>query len=104
MRRLGPWLATAALVAVAACGGALPDEGRDEPKQTLTMTGTIQYIDLEGGFFGIAGDDGEKYLPINLEEAFRKDGLRVRFEARPEDVMTIYQWGTPVRLLSIAPL
>lgn len=103
-RRLGPWLATAALLIVTACGGAIPDEEPGETKQTVTMTGTIQHIDLEGGFFGIVADDGAKYLPINLDEAFQKDGLRVRFEARPEDVMTIYQWGAPVRLLSVAPL
>lgn len=84
---------------VAACNGVRPD---DETKQT--MTGTIQYIDLEGGFFGIVADDGAKYLPINLDEAFQKDGMRVRFEAEPVDVMTIYQWGTPVRLLSIEAL
>lgn len=69
---------------------------------TFVSTGTIQYIDLEGGFYGIITDQGENYLPLNLPEAFRVDGLRVRFWAKVRnDVMTIYMWGTPVEILKI---
>ncbi|GIV57848.1 MAG: hypothetical protein D6746_05785 [Bacteroidetes bacterium] len=65
------------------------------------MTGTIHYVDLEGGFYGLVADDGTRYLPLNLDASFRKDGLRVRFEAVPEDVLTLQQWGRPVRLTAI---
>ena len=65
--------------------------------------GTITFIDLEGGFYGLQADDGTRYDPLNLEDAFREDGLRVRFRARPRpDVMTIRQWGRAVELLEIA--
>ena len=56
---------------------------------------------LEGGFFGIRTDEGNEYLPINLDEEYRKSGLRVSFEAVPVDVMTIQMWGTPVEIKDI---
>ena len=45
-------------------------------------TGTIQYNDFEGGFFGIVGDDGENYDPINLPTDFGEEGLRVKYIER----------------------
>lgn len=72
---------------------------------TFVSTGTIQYIDLEGGFYGIVADNNEHYLPLNLPEVFRVNGLRVRFVAKiRNDVMTIYMWGTPVEILKIEKL
>ncbi len=43
-------------------------------------TGTIVYLNFEGGFYGIIADNGEHYDPINLPSEFKKDGLRVRFK------------------------
>lgn len=67
----------------------------------ISGTGVITYIDLEGGFYGIISGAGTRYLPLNLPEGFKTDGLTVTFTANPEDVMTIQQWGQPVRILSI---
>jgi hypothetical protein len=48
------------------------------------------------------GDDGEDYYPLQLEEEFRVNGLRVSFESEPaKDVVTIHMWGTPVTLTYI---
>jgi hypothetical protein len=58
------------------------------------ITGTIRYIDLEGGFYGIIADDGTEYLPNRLDDEFRVDGLRVRFTGTPDaEWASIYQWG-----------
>lgn len=68
----------------------------------ITGTGTVTYIDLEGGFYGIIGDDGARYLPLDLEEAYQQDGLEVRFTLTPaEGMVTIQQWGMPVNVVSI---
>ncbi len=71
--------------------------------QNITMgTGTIEFLDLEGGFYGIISDDGEHYDPIDLAEEFRVHGLRIYFEAKIlEDFGTIHMWGKPVSLLKI---
>jgi len=48
----------------------------------VTINGTVQQFDLEGGFFAIRGDDGTTYDPRNLAEEFRQDGLPVRARLR----------------------
>ena len=68
----------------------------------ISATGTVTFIALEGGFFGIVTPAGEKYLPVNLPRDFQVDGLVVAFTAREEkDTATIAMWGTPVFLESI---
>jgi putative hemolysin len=69
---------------------------------TITADGTVTYVDLEGGFYGIVADDGGQYLPANLSEEFAVDGKRVHFTAvEQQDVVTIQMWGTPVEILTI---
>ncbi|HZD42666.1 MAG TPA: DUF333 domain-containing protein, partial [Methanomicrobiales archaeon] len=71
----------------------------------VTKTGTVEFVDLEGGFYGIVADDGTKYYPLNLDEKYRVDGRRVSFHAEPaENTGTIQMWGTPVEITSITPL
>ncbi|MGV8128708.1 MAG: META domain-containing protein [Methanolinea sp.] len=71
--------------------------------EEISATGTIEFIDLEGGFYGIITTGGDHYLPLNLPEAFRVDGLKVAFTARTApDTNTIYMWGTPVSILTMS--
>ena len=66
--------------------------------------GTVVYLSFEGGFYGIVGDDGKHYDPINMPQEFKVDGLRVRFTANITDYMSYYMWGYIVRLISIERL
>jgi inhibitor of cysteine peptidase len=69
------------------------------------MAGTIVFIDLEGGFYGIVGDDGRDYYPLMMDEQFRKDGLRIAFDYEPvKDMAAIQMWGIPVNLTFIETL
>lgn len=77
-------------------------EGDDEIRN---MIGTIVYNEIEGGFYGIMTDDGKKYNPINLDAPFRKDGLRVRFDANQKKGMVgIHMWGEYVEIIHIETL
>ncbi len=94
---------TLALGAVALLGLALT--GCFHDMDTMEGTGTVRFIDLEGGFYGIESDDGDKLDPVNLRSEFEQDGLRVRFRVRMvKEVMTIHQWGTPVEVLEMEAL
>jgi len=81
---------------------------RDETK--IQGKGTIKYLSFEGGFYGIVGDDGKHYDPLNLPQEFRVDGLRVRFKATREhaimtdSIVSFHMWGYIVKLLSIEKL
>jgi heat shock protein HslJ len=73
------------------------------PAQGFSGVGTVRFIELEGGFYGIITPEGDNYLPLNLPEEFQVDGLQVTFSAREErDVSTVFMWGTPVRIDTIA--
>jgi len=73
--------------------------------QPIETTGTIKHQGLEGGFWGIVGDDGQNYDPQNLAPEFQKEDLRVSFEAetRP-DAASFHMWGTIVEIKSIKKL
>ncbi len=65
-------------------------------------SGVIQFNDFEGGFYGIVGDEGETYDPINLPSEFQEDGIRVKYSLKIlEDQANIHQWGTMVEIISI---
>jgi predicted secreted protein len=73
-----------------------------EYRRPWMKAGTVTYQNLEGGFYGIVGDDGQGYDPLNLEAKFRKDGLRVAFAATIiKDVAATHMWGTPVNITDI---
>jgi hypothetical protein len=61
-------------------------------------SGTVSRIELEGGFFGVVSDSGEKLFPVDLPDQFRIDGLRIRFVERDTSVFTIQMWGRAVSL------
>ncbi len=74
-------------------------------KNIIKTNGTVMYIELEGGFFGIIADDGNKYNPIDLPKDFQKNGLKVRFEGKlnPE-LFSIHQWGELIEITKINEL
>ncbi|MDD1709166.1 MAG: protease inhibitor I42 family protein [Methanoregulaceae archaeon] len=73
-----------------------------EYRRDWVMAGTIVFVNLEGGFYGIRGDDGRDYYPLAMDEQYRKDGLRVAFDYETvKDTATIQMWGTPVNLTFI---
>jgi len=74
---------------------------KDRP-EPVSDTGTVVFLDLEGGFFGIADDHGRHWDPTNLSQAFKADGLRIRFKGIVTDLPTIHMWGRTVELTSIA--
>jgi hypothetical protein len=91
-----------ALICAVGIAGCIAQDGEPgENNYDISGVGTITYVDLEGGFYGIAADDGNSYLPLNIGEEFKKDGMCVQFTANFSDAVTIYQWGTPIELIGI---
>jgi len=73
-----------------------------EYRRPWVASGTVTYQNLEGGFYGIIGDDGQKYEPLNLDAKYQKDGLRVAFDAIvAKDAVSTRMWGTPVNLAEV---
>jgi hypothetical protein len=71
-------------------------------QNTVTIEGTVRYLDLEGGFWGIVGSDGKNYDPVNLNTKYQTDGQLVKVEAEIlEDQASIHQRGTLIKISSI---
>jgi hypothetical protein len=76
----------------------------DSTKQaTIETTGTVTWVPLEGGFYGIIADDGTQYDPLNLPEKYLQDGLRIRLSAvETPDVAGFHMWGTIITITSVS--
>ena len=69
----------------------------------ISDTGTVRFITLEGGFYGIVADDGHHYDPINLGQELQVDGIRIRFTAkRCTDIAYIHMWGDIIEIVEFA--
>ena len=68
----------------------------------VTGTGTVTFYSFEGGFYAIRGDDEVTYDPLNLPDAFKRDGLRVFFQARiRRDLASFHMVGPVVEILKV---
>lgn len=68
---------------------------------TIKISGKIVYQNLEGGFWGIEGDDGQQYRPVNLPKELQEKGKRVKLTATEVDEMSIFMWGIAVKIESV---
>lgn len=77
--------------------------GCTENKNVISdKIGTIKYIDLEGGFYGIIDNEGNRYDPVNLTDEFKEDGLKVKFSCKIlKDTIGTHMWGTTIELTDI---
>lgn len=94
--RLGFVLAAAlAVTHCAAVNGADPVPAGE----VLEIRGEIVHVGLEGGFWGIVGEDGRRYSPGRLPPEFQQPGLRVSVTARAERARVSFRmWGTPITI------
>jgi dienelactone hydrolase len=74
-------------------------------KQSDVITGTIRYIESEGGFFGIITDDFQNLEPMNLDANLREDGLRIQFRVIENSGSASFRmWGTLVKIVDVVTL
>lgn len=69
---------------------------------TKKIKGTIKWMDLEMGFFGLISNNGNEYLPLNLPQKYQINGQKIHCEIKELDgVMTSVMWGTPIDITEI---
>lgn len=69
----------------------------------ITGVGSVQYVALEGGFYGIVNRDTDRrYIPDSLAAPYRIDGLAVQYQLRLKRGQPSFRmWGIPATVLSI---
>ena len=76
----------------------------DRRTQYVTL-GTVVYVDIEGGFYGIIDDNDINLDPVNLPETFKVDGLRVHLEfVILDEQESVHQWGTLIEIIDVEPI
>lgn len=86
-------------IGVSGCAATSPAPQQGAASAPLQFDARVVHVPLEGGFYGLATDDGRHYEPLNLAPRFEREGLRLRLRAEPADVASIRMWGRPVRIL-----
>lgn len=93
---LGFWMSASALSEGAASSENPPPGNED----VVEFLGKVVHVPIEGGFWGLVGDQGAKYDAGSLPRSYRKEGLEVRVRAKVlRDVVTFRMWGLRVELL-----
>lgn len=65
----------------------------------MKVTGTVQYVDLEGGFFQLVADDGKRYTLVGSHGGLKgARGARVEVEGSVEDGFGITMAGPQLRV------
>jgi len=65
-----------------------------------TIQGKVSYQNLGTGFWGIIGQDGQQWRPVNMPEQLKKEGRQVSLTAKEVDDISVFMWGTAIRILS----
>lgn len=83
-------------------------DGSGDPTDTGTIeiSGTVSFLDIEGGFWILTTDDGTVYdLPADADEALLVDGQRAILDVNVlTDVVTIFMMGIPVEIVDIVAI
>jgi hypothetical protein len=67
----------------------------------INIVGKVTYIE-NGKFYGIVSDTGKNYYPVNLDEEYKINELRVKIQANYTDQVNIHQWGTTIKIVTIS--
>lgn len=104
LRSASPLLTALMLVSCASAGKSDWVELNPETTsgQELHLSGTVHYMNVEGGLYVIRDATGATYNPTNLPTEFRVDGLTIEADAtRRDDVVSIGMVGPMVDLRRI---
>lgn len=67
----------------------------------MKITGTIKYISLEGGFWGIISNSGQQFLPVNLPISFQVHGTPITCNYKQANHMDSFiNWGERIQIIS----
>ncbi|MEM6630670.1 MAG: hypothetical protein AAF694_13405 [Bacteroidota bacterium] len=68
----------------------------------MEFSGKVVRIPVSGGSWGIEGDDGQQYRPVNgIPKKYQTAGARVRVRAEAVQGMDIFMWGRQISISSI---
>jgi len=70
--------------------------------KAFKIKGTIHKVDINGGFWGITDSKDRDWLPVELDEDFKIDNLKIVANIKKIDVMNNTMWGQTVEVVNMA--
>ena len=70
----------------------------------LKITGRVSYQNIATGFWGIIGNDGREWRPVNMPEQLKLEDRKVTVYATEMDDISIFMWGAPIQIISFHTL
>ncbi len=68
--------------------------------EKIKVSGKVAYQNLGTGFWGIIGNDGKKWRPVNMPEQLKTEGKPVIITVEEiHDDFSIEMWGTTVKII-----
>ena len=67
-----------------------------EHREPTSLNGKIEYINLEGGFYGIITESNEKYIPINIQDDLKQyvnKSIIITNSYSKRNTVSIFMWG-----------
>jgi hypothetical protein len=89
------------LMILMACGVSKPKETPDVVPPGFTSATVRDYRGLDGCEFLLIADDSTRFEPVNLDETFKENGLRVYFKYKPVDGMSICMTGKRISITEL---
>jgi hypothetical protein len=68
------------------------------------ISGKIIFLEMGPDSWGIEGDDGRQWLPIDMPNQLKVRGERVVVTARDSDFDSVFMWGTPIDIVTFHTL
>ena len=104
-RSLTRFLGLLGLATILGCGSSSLAPPSPCETELCDITGRVSWMNFEGGFFAVRGDDNVLYDTHELPVEFREDGLRVSANLRRRlDLGCIHMAGTIADVLTIRRL
>ena len=70
--------------------------------QTLTIEGTIQFKNIEGGFWAMIDSQHKKWRFVNLPTEYQREGLFTQLQVQiVEEAASFIMWGKPVQVVKV---
>ncbi len=83
---------------------AWPPIPPDKKENKINILGVVQYVPLEGGFYGLTDTQGKRFMLLDLAKDFQQDGLRVRITGSiANNRMGLHNWGEYLQIYAITP-
>ena len=71
----------------------------------MKIKGKVKFQQIGPGFWGIVGQDGQNWRPVNMPEQLKKEDAQVVVQATEmKNQASLFMWGTAIKITGFQTL